>query len=255
VANKTIGDLDPGGTPLPTDELPAQRTSTSNVKLTVEGLTDVAKAYTNPAYPGIATVDDALDQLLYTALAVTSFNNNIGTVEVGATVNNVNLSWGYNKAVVSQSITPVPGSLPIGDRSAALTGLGLTADTTFTVTANDGANSANRSTAVLFRNKRFWGVSAVATPPGGTFIDTLGNSEFGTSRNQSRVFNGGGQYLYFAWPVSFGVNPTFVVNGLPVSGWIATTVTYVNSQGYSSSYIIFRSQFPQAGSGIQVVVS
>ena len=253
MANKKIAELDPAS-PLGTDELPAQRSPTVNVKLTVEGLVGVAQAYSNPAYPGLLTVNDVLDQLLYVPLAVTAFTNSVGTVEVGSTVNAVNLAWSYNKAVLSQGITPTPGSLPLGDRTAALSSLGLVSDTTFTVTGSDSGGSASRSTAVLFWNKRFWGTSATVTPADGTFIDALGSSEFSTSRNQSRLFNGGGLYLYFAWPSAFGP-PTFTVNGFPVSGWVKTTVSYLNGSGHTAAYDIYRSEYVQAGTNIAVVVT
>jgi hypothetical protein len=253
VANKKISDLPPSS-PDPLDELPAARTGT-NVKLLVGDVVDLAQVYTNPAYPDIQTVGEALDQLLYTPLSVTSFTNNVGTVEIGSTVNTVTLSWGYNKAaVVSQSLAPTPGSLPVGDRSASLAALGLTSDTTFTITGNDGTQSASRTTQVLFRNKVFWGVSATATPPGGAFIDTLGNSAFSTSRNQTRTFSASSQYLYFAWPSGFG-EPTFKVNGFPVSGWVKTIVTYTNSQGYASTFWIYRSEYLQNGASITVEVT
>ena len=46
---------------------------------------------------GDRTVKDALDDLLYTAIQITSFGNNVNTVEIGSTVNTVVLNWNYNK--------------------------------------------------------------------------------------------------------------------------------------------------------------
>lgn len=66
MANKKIAELTPAN-PVPTDELPAQRGPTANVKLTVQGLTALAQIYTNPAYPELLTVGAALDQLLSSA--------------------------------------------------------------------------------------------------------------------------------------------------------------------------------------------
>ncbi len=207
--------------------------------------------YVNAAYPGIANVKQALDQLLYVSLTVPSFTNDVGTVEIGTTVTAVNFNWSYNKAVVSQTFNASPIAFAL--RALGLTGLSLTSDTTYTVVGNDGTQNASRSTSVLFRNKRFWGVSATPTPTG-PFIDTLSSSEFATSRNQSRTFNCAAQYIYVAWPSSFG-NPTFTVNGLLNTGFQKTTVSYTNSSGHTSNYDVWRSGNLLTGSGFQVVIS
>jgi hypothetical protein len=62
------------------------------------------------------------------------------------------------------------------------------------------------------------------------------------------------QYLCFAWPSTFGT-PSFTVNGLPVTGWISVTVSYTNSQGYTSNYDIWTSEYLQSGTSIAVTVS
>ena len=46
---------------------------------------------------GDTTVAAVLDDLLYTAIQITSFTNNVNTVEMGSTVDTVVLNWNYNK--------------------------------------------------------------------------------------------------------------------------------------------------------------
>jgi hypothetical protein len=226
--------------------------ATKEVSITAV-ITDASNvAYTNPAYPLLATVKDALDMLLYTSLTA-SMSCAPTEAEIGSTVNSITLNWSYNKAVTSQSIDQGIGALAIGLRTYNLTGQGLTISKTWTLTGSDGINTAHASASVMFKYPRYWGVDAQATPDQ-TLISNL-SGELATSRAQSRTMDAtGGRYLYFAWPSSFG-EPSFIVNGFPNSAWIKTVVSFTNSSGYTSNYWVYRSQYLQNGSGITVVVS
>jgi hypothetical protein len=210
-------------------------------------------AYTNGRYPAIATVKDALDLIFFVPLACTGFTNNVGTVEIGTVVTAVTLNWGYNKGVTAQGIAPGYPSLATALRSLSLTSQNITTDLTYTLSGTDGSSSVNASTSIAFRHKRRWGVSAQETPDQ-ALLDGF-SSELASNRNQTKTFSPGGAYIYFAWPVSFGLSPTFTINSFPVTGWVTTTLSYMNAQGYSSSFIVFRSQYPQGGVGITVVVT
>ncbi|SMF96024.1 hypothetical protein SAMN02949497_3404 [Methylomagnum ishizawai] len=207
--------------------------------------------YGNDGYPAIANVQQALDTLLYVAPQA-SITNSVGTVEIGSTVAAVTLDWTVNKAIIGQSIAaPGPGTIDPALRTLALSGLHLTADTTFTLAVDDGTHTASAATPVLFRHRRRWGVSAQAVPDA-ALIDALAGAEFAAGRTQSRSFSPSGQYLYFAWPSSFGT-PVFLVNGLLNTAWVKTTVGYTNPSGYTANFDVYRSQFLQSG-GQQVVV-
>jgi hypothetical protein len=190
--------------------------------------------YSNNSY---ATVAAALDALLYVPLAITSFTNNTGNVEIGSTVNGVVLTWAYNKAVTSQSINQGIGSLPVGDRTASDPTV-LTSSRTWALSASDGTTPVNGNTSVTFLNKRYWGVSALTSLSDAQIIAL--NSELAATRVQSRTFAPSGNYIYFAWPTSFGT-PTFTVNGLLNTAWTLVTRAFVNGSGHSSSYDIYRS--------------
>lgn len=215
------------------------------------GSTAAQVAYTNPAYPSFATVKDALDDLLYVA-PTANMSGSVSQLEIGATLTTLLLSWSYNKAVVSQSIDQGVGTLSPSLRSLLLSGLHIQTNTTWNLTGSDGTNSAHASASVSFLNRRFWGVDAATTPDAGLF--TRLSNEFATNRNQSRSLAPTAQYLYFAWPQSFG-EPTFTVNGLLNNAWIETDLPYTNAQGYVSTYAVFRSQFPTTSAGLAVVVS
>ena len=184
-----------------------------------------------------ATVQDALDAIFYVPLQVTSFGNTVNVAEIGATVPNTTLSWVYNKAVTSQSIDQGIGVLASGLRTTPATGP-WTNGITWTVTASDGTVTAHRSTGISFMNRRYWG------PDASPAINDAGiialSSEFASSFSQSRTITAAAQYIYFAFPSSFGT-PQFTVNGLLNTAWTKTTRSFVNASGHASSYDIWRS--------------
>lgn len=206
-----------------------------------------------PAGADTASIEARLDALEYVAPDVYSLANSVGTVEIGSTVASVNLTWSVNKTVTSESISaPGPGSIDPTLRAYNVTGLTLNADQSFTVTVGDGTNADAATTTVYFQHRRRWGTSATDTPDS-ALIDALAGEEFATSRSQSRSMSPSAAYLYFAWPSSFGA-PTFTVNGLPVSGWVKTTISYTNPSGNTTNFDVYRSEFALTGT-FSVVVS
>lgn len=114
---------------------------------------------------------------------------------------------------------------------------------------------------ILFRHKRYWGTHPSFTNPSdGQIIAADGGSsgpgnEFSQSRLQTRNgFNGGGDYLFFAWPTSFGT-PSFKVNGLANSAWtkIRDNAAFINASGFSEPYDVWISDTAQ-GSPLNVEV-
>lgn len=208
--------------------------------------------YDNPAYPGMANLQDAMDTLLYFDPTVT-ITNNIGTVEIGTTISAVNLNWTVNKVnILSQTMNQGINGLSAAQRSYSVTSANITSDTTYTITVNDGTKSASGSTSVLFRHKRYWGVSSNTSLSNANILAL--SSELASNRTQSRTFNCSNQYIYFVWPTSFG-NPIFNVNGLTNDAWVKTTISFTNSQGNTSSFDVYRSQYAQNGTGITISVS
>lgn len=201
---------------------------------TAEQVNAAQMPYISDTYP---TVQAALDALLYVPLQVTSFGNSVGVAELGASVASAQLTWVYNKSVVSQSIDLI-GVLPPTLRTINDGDGPWTANRTWLLVASDGTNSASRSTSLVFMQKRYWGADAsVAIDDAGIL---LLSSEFASSFAQSRTITAAAQYIYFAFPTSFGT-PQFTVNGLLNTAWTKTTRTFVNASGYSSSYDIWRS--------------
>lgn len=130
-------------------------------------------------------------------------------------------------------------------------------NTTFPMVISDSVgNTFNTSVTVSWFNKRYWGRSSNIVPNDATIISAVGGgSEFSTTRVQTRNgFDGAGNYLFFAWPSTFGT-PTFTVNGLPNTAWTKQrSDTFVNSDGYSTTYDVWVSNTPQ-NSPLNIVVS
>lgn len=189
---------------------------------------------------------------LYTPISA-SISNNVGTVERGVTVTSVGLNWTINKTEISQSLNQGIGSLGVGSRSFVHTPVLLTSDTTYTLTCNDGTQSANASTTVAFRQRRWWGTDFNATASSGLIL-SLANNEFSTSRAKSFTIDGDGEYIYYAYPSSFGL-ATFTVNGLLNTAWTLTVVSHTNASGFTENYNVYRTNTVQNGTGINIVVS
>lgn len=189
---------------------------------------------------------------LYTPISA-SLSNNVGTVEKGVTVTSVGLSWSINKTETSQSLNQGIGSLGIGSRSFVHTPVMLTSDTTYTLTCSDGTQTTNTSSTVAFRSRRWWGTDFNPTATSGLIL-ALDNNEFSTTRAKSFTVNGEGEYIYYAYPASFGL-ATFTVNGLLNTAWTLTVVSHTNASGHTENYNVYRTNTVQNGTGINIVVS
>ena len=209
--------------------------------------------YTNVSYPSLENVQEALDQLLYVTPEVTSFTNNVNTVEIGVTITSVTFNWSFNKTMTSASINNGVGAVNPPLTTKTITGT-WTTDTSWELTASDGTNSADASTSIAFDNKRYWGVSALETLTSAEII-ALGGSEFATSFDKSVVYDcsAGDVYPYYAFPAAWGTPSNVTVGGLAFSAFTVTTQSFTNASGYTSSYNVIRFNGVQSGANISVV--
>lgn len=226
----------------------------SNVSLKISSVSteDVTADQVEYINGDIKTVKEALDQLLYISPDITSFTGG-GTYEKGSVINSVNLSWTLNKEVTSQSINQGIGDLEVGLRKYDISDANLTEDTTYTLTVSDGKNSDSASTSVLFRQKRYWGVSTETSLTNEQILAL--SQEFSTGRNQNRTFDcSGGKYFYFVIPTQYCNGIQFKVGGLSFTGMEETTIQLTNASGYEASYNVYRCSNIQTGSAINVEV-
>ena len=199
-----------------------------------------------------ATVEDALNALLYVAPHINSLSNNVGTVEIGSTVTDVVVSWSLNKTVTSQTLTdtsPAPS-----DRSHDFSSVSLTSNKTYSLNVSDGSNSAGASTSVSFLPKRYFGASSNTSLTSAQIIALA--SEFATGLGKSLSYDcTGGKYPYYAYPSTFGNPASVTVGGLAFSDYTISTVSVTNASGYTQNYNVIRFGNIQTGSNIAVVFS
>jgi hypothetical protein len=207
-----------------------------------------AVTYSNSAYAALTNVELALNQLLYVAPDITSLTGG-SSVEIGATVANVTLTWVLNKTMLTRTLS---APVPVEDRdrgaggSAAYThaAANLTNNTTYTLTVGDGSGSDAASTSVLFYNRKYYGFLDAESDISDADIRTLANQPLTTTRVVSRVVltPTGTQYIWVCYPATFGA-AAFRLNDNTVTGWLMTTGAFVNASGYTNTFYKYRSPF------------
>lgn len=230
----------------------------NNIGPYLEFLTDAVSYSRGSADAGkfvLLNADGSIDPtLIYTPPVITSFTNNINTVEIGSSVASVTLNWTLNKTVTSQTLTGV-GSISPSLRTWTFTGP-FTSNQSWTLTVGDGVNSANATTSILFENKRYWGVSPLTSLTTAEIL-ALGGSEFATNFDKTVVYNcsvgSGFNYPYYAYPASFGLPTNVTVGGLSFSAWNYAEQSFTNASGYTSEYYVLSFDNIQTGASINVV--
>lgn len=201
----------------------------------------------------IDDIEQRLDDIEYKEINISSFTASPSSAENGATVNNVNLTWVINKNPVSLKLDNVDQT--VTDRSKALTGLGLTANKTWSLVAKDNRDATStKSVTLSFLNKAYWGAAAAGTY-NSAFVLALANNLLTSTRARTvSVSAGSGQYVFYAIPHSFGT-PTFTVGGFS-GGFtkVASEMSFTNASGYTTTYDIWKSDNANLGS-VSVVIS
>lgn len=200
---------------------------------------------------GFDNAQQIFDFLLYVPLNITAFTGG-STNEIGSTVNTVNLAWSYNKDVTSQSINQGIGTLANDVRAFPLTGLGLTTNRTWTLSASDGTTPDSANTSVTFLPKAYWGPWPDQAPDDADIL-TL-TQALASSRGRSVTYDcTGGRFPIYCYPTSFGALTGVTVGGLAFSDYTLDTISLTNAQGYTQDYYLFYFNGIQTGAAINVV--
>lgn len=238
-----------------------------------------------PAGTPLETVIKNMLQVLvpatYTQPTLSISTSNAVVYEYGAPVSiTLNLSWAKNDAGDATQFTYKLGSTLLTTVSAsspasyAYSAASLASTLVFTGTATyaagaiktdnfgdpspvgaipAGTKTTSNSISVVPRHKRYWGLSA---NPDITDAEILQlNSELATARAQTRNdFNPAAEYIYIVYPASFGA-ATIKFNGyIATSSWQLTIRNFVNANGYTESYRIYRTQYTQNSPDIDIEV-
>ncbi len=113
------------------------------------------------------------------------------------------------------------------------------------VNDNVGQISAGQvtSTGITFspKSKRYWGTSSSSSPTDAEITGAL--NEFSTAKSKigfSINVASGTKYIFYAYPVGFADLSSLSVGGFEsLSAFTKITRTFINAQGYSSTYIIY----------------
>lgn len=206
----------------------------------------------------ITNVAEALDQLLYVAPAVTSLSASVATTqEKGVSLSNIKFTWALNKTVKTQVFDG--NNVEVGTKEYTYAGP-LTANKSFTLTVNDGKNSASKSVSINFQDYIHYGVSdktAEADVLKDEFVLGLASKKFGTAKSSIGTVSataGAGQYIYFAIPATWATSLAFKIGGFDTDFVTVGAFDHTNASGYKVSYRVFRSGQPNLGATTMQVI-
>lgn len=213
-------------------------------------------------YPGEAADAKAVrDALTYVPVEINAFAITVpagGLAESGSTVETVKLTYALNKALAApETLMLDDGGEPVSvldDPSPIeLTGLALSSDTTYTLTAADAGSpihspaTASKAANLKFVNRICYGVAASGTVDS-EFVNALANKVLSDTRKRTVTVNAGsGQYIWYCVPTALGAC-TFKVGGFDGGFEEAQTVSVTNASGYTENYYVYRSTNASLGS-------
>ena len=196
-------------------------------------------------------VQDALDSLLYKPLTVKSLTTTYSggtTIEMGTVLASVTLNWEYNRNITSQTFANV--NLDPSVRTYTYT-KGIFNTTTLNLTASDSKNSCSRSITFTYANRIFYGVSNTSTY-NVALLRSLSNTLSNSKARSFTVNAGSNQHIFYAVPTRLG-GCKFAVHGFEGGFQKVATISYTNSQTYTESYDIYKSDNPNLGNTTVVV--
>ena len=185
------------------------------------------------------SVEKDIADLLYKEITIQTFTNTVGTVEIGSTVNDVNLSWTFSKT--PKTVTLDGAAQEVASKGKTLTGLSLTANKTWTLKATDERDAvATKTTSVSFVNGVYYGASAAQDTYDRAFILALTRSLRGSKLPSFTANAGAGQHIYYCLPKRYGTC-TFTVGGFEGGFDLVATISFENASGYIEDYYVYKS--------------
>ena len=144
-----------------------------------------------------------------------------------------------NKGVTTQTLI----GCPLADanvRTATYTDY-INSNKTFTLIIEDGKNTASKSVSIEFRNKIYYGSSAIPSNFNSAFILGLSNKQFATSKSGSfDITVDNNEYGFITFPSSFGTLSSVEIGGFNTDVISCGTISFTNASGGSTNYNIYR---------------
>ena len=194
----------------------------------------------------INNLKEQIADLLYKAITITSFTNNVNTVEIGSTVTAVNLTWAFSKKPKTVTLDGTAESVTSSGKS--LTGLSLTSAKTWTLYATDERDTvASKTTSISFLNGVYYGVAEEPNSYDSAFVLGLTKTLRSSKLTSFSANAGEGQFIYYCIPTRFGT-ASFKVGGFDGGFSLVATISFTNSKGYAENYYIYKSDNASLGS-------
>lgn len=174
-------------------------------------------------------------------------------IEIGKTVNVTKLDWSLSKPAVSASLSQGIGALSPSVLTYTHNDT-YSSDRSYILTVEDASSNIDtQTTYIKFCYPFYCGTNSNSTINSSQIL-SLSNSELRLNKNTSITLDGNGEYIYFSYPVIWGL-ATVYVNGFLNTAWDIQTVSHTNSSGYTSDYYTYRSTYIQNGTDISVEIS
>jgi hypothetical protein len=215
------------------------------------------------------TVIDLTADLLL--VAKSAGNVKTSPILKGTVIDRFELSWSYNKTVVSQTLTNTAGLTPPtlvpADITALYTGQNITSNMSFTLQGNDGESQpgsiASDTESITFGNYMWIGAGAskinTSTSALEAFLEAL-TGQIKTSRAHTYYATGGANQKHFvAYPAAWGLATFFkspfyggylrlknvagTLKSVLGIGDVETSILITNSAGYQEAYYVYESEY------------
>ena len=191
----------------------------------------------------LRTIENALDELMYKPITITSFSLSKTIAEMGEIVTDLKATWIYNKSPTTQSFNGI--TLDNAVRTYDIIGE-ITSNKSYRLTASDGKTNVSRNVGINFYNGKYYGATLEPMGYDSSFIMTL-NKQLTSNKNGDFSVNCmTNQYIYFAIPTRFG-KPTFKVGGFEGGFVLVNTIKFTNKFGYTEDYNIYKSENASLG--------
>ena len=161
-------------------------------------------SYVNEAYPNINTLQEALDVALYQDLTI-SIKISPSVAESGDSIENVLLTWSYNKSNIKQQ-TIDDTTIDSNIRQLELEGP-IVSSTTKKVVGNDGTKTVIGQVTLNFYPGIYYG-SGISQPP----IQSMEKVLLPSRSCRITVNAEQNEYIWILLPINYG-DPIFTVGG------------------------------------------
>lgn len=191
-----------------------------------------AKANTNAAE--IAAIKEELGNMTFIPIDITYFNHELGVLEKGRELTELDLYWTCSKTPISLTLDDEVVNI---ESPIRITG-SFTENTIFKLVAEDGKTQDEATTTLDFVDGIYYGVSNTTSYNN----DLIRNLTQILSTEKSQTFTvtaGTDESIFVAAPAD--IEYTFSVGGFSGGFHVAATIDYTNQYNHTTSYKIYKS--------------